>query len=385
MTEQVAGSSPRRRYHFHVPGVLYVLVTLFLAVGAINSQNNLLFLALGLAIGGLLVSGVLSGSSLMSADLVREPTLSAELATPTALRYRVAHRGRVIPAYGIAIAEMRSAGSNWAEFAESPRAFVVGIEPRRSAPAEATIMPRRRGVMRVDEVRMWTTLPFGLTRKSSTFTLPMVVTVLPPDVPIRAGLFRRVAARAMMGAESSRATGMSEEFFGLREYVAGDATRSIAWKRSARIGELVVRQTASPSPRRLWVVLRLDGRAKPSANELAIAAAAGLLRRARAEGLAVGLAVPVLGLTFAPSQSPAHLRRLLDELALVETPKAGAAEVAGDAAGRGGACVVVHPGEADRSIGPNHAVHIDATKTNEVFEADERSLRILAVITGASA
>src|SRR5207253_2912685 len=34
---------PLRRYHFHAPGLVYILVTLFIAIGAINSQNNLLF------------------------------------------------------------------------------------------------------------------------------------------------------------------------------------------------------------------------------------------------------------------------------------------------------------------------------------------------------
>ena len=38
---------PVRRYHFHFPGVLFAVVTLLLGIGAINSQNNLLFLLFG--------------------------------------------------------------------------------------------------------------------------------------------------------------------------------------------------------------------------------------------------------------------------------------------------------------------------------------------------
>src|ERR1041385_4840021 len=58
-------AAPLRRYHFHGPGLVYILVTLFIAMGAINSQNNLLFAALGLAIGGLLISGIISGGALL--------------------------------------------------------------------------------------------------------------------------------------------------------------------------------------------------------------------------------------------------------------------------------------------------------------------------------
>ncbi|MBL9031522.1 MAG: DUF58 domain-containing protein [Phycisphaerae bacterium] len=379
----VAG--PRRRYHFHTPGVLYVLVTLFLAVGAINSQNNLLFLALGLAIGGLLVSGVISGSSLMGAGLERLPTIRAALATPTALRYRVSNRGRWLPAYGISVDEVASSGTTWAAFTAPPRAFVVGVEPRRSVIVEARIVPRRRGRMRVGDVRLWTTLPFGLTRKSSTFALPGEVLVLPPELAIREGLYRRATARAYAGAEAALTPGTGEEFYGLREYVPGDAPRSIAWRRSARTGELVVRQTASPSPRRLWVVLRLDASARPSANELAIAAASALLRRARHDGLAVGLVVPSHRLEFRPGQSPAHLRRMVEELALIEVGEPAAdSDASAPRIGRG-ACVVVHPGEADRSLGPSHAAHVDATRIAEVFAEDDRTRAILGVILSESA
>ena len=54
-----------RQYHFVSGGVLYVAVTTLLMLGALNSQNYLLFAALGIAMAGLVVSGVLSGSSLL--------------------------------------------------------------------------------------------------------------------------------------------------------------------------------------------------------------------------------------------------------------------------------------------------------------------------------
>ena len=52
----------RRRYELHSPGILYLTITVFLAIGSINSQNNLLFIVFGLLAGGVVASGVLSGS-----------------------------------------------------------------------------------------------------------------------------------------------------------------------------------------------------------------------------------------------------------------------------------------------------------------------------------
>jgi hypothetical protein len=37
----------QRRYHFRYAGLIYIGVTVFIAIGALNSQNNLLFWAWG--------------------------------------------------------------------------------------------------------------------------------------------------------------------------------------------------------------------------------------------------------------------------------------------------------------------------------------------------
>ena len=50
----------RRRYRLRFPAYIYMLVTVFIAVGAFNSQNNLLFWAFGLSLAAMVVSGILS-------------------------------------------------------------------------------------------------------------------------------------------------------------------------------------------------------------------------------------------------------------------------------------------------------------------------------------
>jgi hypothetical protein len=39
-----------RRYHLHFPGLVYIATTVMLAFGAVQSQNNLLFWAFGIAV-----------------------------------------------------------------------------------------------------------------------------------------------------------------------------------------------------------------------------------------------------------------------------------------------------------------------------------------------
>jgi uncharacterized protein (DUF58 family) len=395
--QQGSRQRPTRRYHFHGPGVIYVIVTMFIAVGAINSQNNLLFCALGLAIGGLLVSGVVSGGALMGLRLHRSVPGHVSLGEPLRIEYRIRNGNRIMPAFGIHIQELAShtadaSAANWPSFFMPPRAFMVQVAPRSAGNAAVEVVPRRRGVLVVGSLIAWTTFPFGLVKKSIELSVPHSTVVHPPILPLRPGVLRQLTARSPFGMNSDRAPGMGDDFFGLREYIAGDNPRRIAWKRSARTGELIVRQNATPAPQRIWVVLRLApaDRDVPGGvqrlNERAIALAASLLHAASEGGIAVGLAIPGLagagaleGASCAlvpPRLGRAHHDRLLGELAVLDARGVVAAPIP-EAAARSGACAVIEavPG----SPAPPHALRISAAEAERFLADTDAARRALAL------
>ena len=94
-----------RQYHFAFGGVLYVAVTTLLMLGALNSQNNLLFAAMGVSIGGLVVSGILSGWALLGVRVERISVSNASVGRPMTLRYRVSNKNRFVPAFALVIEE----------------------------------------------------------------------------------------------------------------------------------------------------------------------------------------------------------------------------------------------------------------------------------------
>ena len=104
--------------------------------------------------------------------------------------------------------------------------------------------------------RVWTTFPFGLTRKSVMFHGEAGALVRPrriasePTVRSRGGEVSAYAVHAARGREG--------EFYALREYSEGDAARSIAWRATARLGRPVVREVAVPPERREVVVIERD-------------------------------------------------------------------------------------------------------------------------------
>jgi uncharacterized protein (DUF58 family) len=100
----------RRHYELHPPGVLYLVITLFLAIGSINSQNNLLFLAFGFAIAGFLLSGLISGPPLMKVRARRLSPQPGAVGEHAEIRYTLETAGAGSARWGSRSARSRRAG-----------------------------------------------------------------------------------------------------------------------------------------------------------------------------------------------------------------------------------------------------------------------------------
>ncbi|MCC6660147.1 MAG: DUF58 domain-containing protein [Phycisphaerales bacterium] len=380
----------QRRYHFHWPGVTYVIVTLFLAVGALNSQNNLLFATLGVAMGGLLVSGIISGWSLMGLRLERDVSTAGTVGSPMQVRYVLHNVNRLMPSMALNIEEVRPrrGTGGWWEYFDTPRAFVAFIGPRGRARARATVTPLRRGCPPLRYVRVWSTFPFGLAKKSMWFEIPQGALVYPADLRLRPEFLRSLSAQSRLGSGEEPSPGHGDEFYGLREYAAGDNPRRIAWKPSARTGTLVIRQHAAPAPVRLWVVLRLGSRAHAGLDEVSIALAASVLRQAEHQAVAVGLAVPLTGAVHAPRRDRRHVARMLEDLARLDLAalaesRATGAEAFPAAARRGASIVIDADSDTPPRWGGGSRVAVKQVRS-VVLDAPENS-RLLALLAGGAA
>ncbi len=362
--------TPRREQHITRAGLGHILLTGLLGLGAINSQNNLLYIVFGLAATAILVSGVISGSMLLGLRVEREAAEPGQVGEEWGVRYRVRNQSRWLPAFAIQIVEEEPDEEEapapgvrwWPAHLARPVAFVAHIGPRGETHAEGITSPHRRGVAGFTTLRAESSFPFGFFRKSVFFT-PTAhhVAIIRPRVrPLRETI-RRGAQRGT--AETPRSTdlpGSSDEFFGLREYAPGDSLRRVAWRRSARTGVLAVREHAAPAPARLWVVLDLvrETAAEPDEdNERAIELAASVAAAAEREGLEVGLVLPSAdgGARVRPGAGPNHLAGVLDALAVIDMRAADPLDTA-DADSRA-ATLVVSSHASSRRIGPAWATH----------------------------
>ena len=324
----------RRRYHLHPPGLVYCIITVLLGLGALNSQNNLLFGAFGLALGGLLISGIVSGAMLMGVRVRRAGFEPAPVGEDVIIRYEIENRSRIYPVFAVRIGEHRRSGSPLSNHIELHDALVMHLAPRQTARMAAPCPALRRGEFPLDAMRITTRFPFGIIRKS--IILPEHSQGLVHPRRIDARRLNESIGSAMSGddpAPVGRRRGVEIDLMALRDYVPGDSPRRIAWRATARTGEMVVRDSQSATPARRWVALDLTDSAGAIASadrcEQAIELAAAAIERITLSGGAPGLLVPASGLRIAPTSANRQgvrgatrerpkERELLDELARID-------------------------------------------------------------------
>ncbi len=170
----------------------------------------------------------------------------------------------------------------------------------------------RRGWQAMPRVTLETRFPLGLWRAWSYWTPALSVLVYPR--PADAGIPLPLAAGTGRDHRADRVRG-SEDFAGLRGYVAGDPVRRIAWRAMARNpeGRVMTKLFDGGSSGEAW--LTLDAALSSTGN---VEAALSLIARwvLDAEADAVSYALDVPPTRIAPGRGPAHRAACLEALAL---------------------------------------------------------------------
>lgn len=376
----------KRRFHLHLPGLLFVALTLFVGFAAANRPNNLVVLAFGALLAFILVSGVISGSMMVRLRLVRLETRRAVVGEPFEIRYNLTNASRLRSAFAIRIDEVTP--TDGIERGSGPRqpapGWSIRIGPGETQVCDSVLWPRRRGVLRLDRVRMKSFFPFGLVGRSLELSLPESVLVHPRVHPVRPSLIRSAARGEFGGIRMSRQPGTGEDFYSVREFRPGDSVRHIAWKRRGISDELLVVQRSSSAPPRLMVRLDLSvepdrlrfdpglGLTAAELEERAITMAASVIDEAERLGHEYALIVSGLPVRPVPMRRGHwHRERLMSTLAGIDlsAPRTSDPE-ARDPDERDHAVLVIHPGRIDTVGAPERAWHWTATRIEDLLDLE---------------
>ncbi len=256
--------------------VLGGLVALGLVASSTDRNAFLLLVAVLLAVVALSVA--LSAWNLRSVTLARTLPERVEAMEPFTVILRVENRHRFWPVRGLVIRDSLQTGRTGAPSV----CYAPKIPPGGAVSFRYPARIRRRGTYSVSGAVMTTRFPFGLFEKSAFRSDHGRIVVHPRRVPIPAHLLPDAdRGPRPASAVSGRLRG-GQEISGIREYRAGDDSRRIAWRATARHARLMLKELVDEHRSGfalLFAPRPASGRAGGTAAfEAAVALAASLVR-----------------------------------------------------------------------------------------------------------
>ena len=257
---------------------------------------------------------------------------ASSLDSETEIEIAIENQGRVI-------VECRLVDDLPAALVAEPATHRLTAFPRVPASLRYCVEPRERGDWETGWLYVRYRSPLGLAERWARAPLTQTVRVYPA---LRTGeeqqIFLARSRQIDLQLRLERQRGLGRDFESLREYREGDDMRDICWTATARCGSPITRQYQTERSQAVWIVLdcgRLmrsrvasgthatlsSGRAPNPHSKLdhACTTAVALAQLALFSGDRVGLLAYGQGIQqrLLPGRGAAHLRQLIESLALV--------------------------------------------------------------------
>ena len=253
----------RMEYKIAREGWIYVGGIGLVALAAINTGNNLLFLILACLISSILMSGILSSITLAGVEMRLE--LPDHIFAGQTVRGSVELKNEklTLPSFSLRVEGINKKDAPTAALLETPVYFPY--LPRQEAVKQSVpLLFPKRGLYRQEAFRIVTRFPFGFLQKARRLDLAAEALVYPSIEPTPE--FLEVLS-GIQGAMESLAKGRGQDLYALRDYLPNDSARHVHWKASARLGSLMVREFACEEDGRVLLVFDPHGAAaQPNAT-----------------------------------------------------------------------------------------------------------------------
>lgn len=281
-------------------GLAFAAMLMVNLLATINYQLNLGYMLIFLLVGVGLVSIYITHRNLKGLVLHLRPPAPGFAGEPTPVEAVVNAPAR--HRYGVSL-EFDGAGR--AGHYDAVAHVDVPSGAQRSVNLSFT--PTHRGLHHLPAIRVETRFPFGLFR-AWTIWRPQVQVLAWPK-PERPAVAWPAPSASSHGGEL-RVQRDGDEWEGVRAWQRGDPMRRVVWKKVARTGELVSRDTTTVIDRELWFDWQgMQGLDK----EARLSRMAAWVQAAGQQGLPHGVRLPAL--EIAPNLGAAHRVRVLNALA----------------------------------------------------------------------
>jgi uncharacterized protein (DUF58 family) len=286
--------------------MIYIAVSIFLGVVAVNSGNNLLYLGTAVLLGYMLASGLAGRSNIRDASVSLSFPDEIYAQVPCAVVVHVHNKNRFVPLFLIEVALAEG----------KKRVFFPVVQPKKTESRSLFATFSSRGPHEVENVELSSVYPFNFFVRYWPVPFKTSVTVFPYPLPCDPELlFVRALPRGEEDESATPAAPAEEtDIVGVRPYMEGDPIKRVHWKSSARTGRLQSRlyEGAAVQSGRIIDLDRLTA----GDVERGLSMAAYAVTESMKSGLAIGMRVRQEILPPAPEF--AHKKNLLTRLALYE-------------------------------------------------------------------
>jgi uncharacterized protein (DUF58 family) len=292
LARRVAVERFRESFDYEVThaGIIYVLVTVVIAIAALNTGNNLLYIVVAAMLAAIVVSGYVSALVLRYLELdIRVP--EHVFAGHAVLGRIVLHNPRrILPSFSVRVVSSRKkrkkptkqwrweaatfafpfnrpADQQWLRLPDrrlrrvmvlppppglfQGMAYFPFLPPQMEAVADLELRFDQRGCYREDSFGLATRFPFAFLTKTRHVALRREVLVYPR---IEASNEILEILPLVRGEWESFVRGRGSDLYRIREYLPDDSARHVDWKATAKSGSLKVREFAREDERNLAIV-----------------------------------------------------------------------------------------------------------------------------------
>ena len=290
-------------------GMVYLVVCLVIAIAALNTANNLLFIVLAAMLAAIVGSGIASAADLRRLELDVIVPKNAFATKPVQIRVNLSNPRLWMPAFSVKVFTpedkkkkrrgwewkktefifpkrrqwlrlpdytlRRKSPSPWQSRILTKAVYFTFIAPRSTAGTELELAFPRRGHYTQQGFSVATRFPFSFLVKSRKVTLERDLLVYP--ALLEQDDFLDVLPM-ITGEFVSFMRGRGTELYRIREATPQDPGRFVDWKATAKTGTLKVREFTREDERRLRLVFDNpeSGRVTPEAYEHAVSLVASL-------------------------------------------------------------------------------------------------------------
>ncbi len=258
-----ARSSQLVRFRLSREGFHFLLILLFILIGAVLRDISLLVLLAGVMFALLLIQWRVGRRSVSGLEFKREMASTTVCNVPIDVRVTIANTRRWLGSWLLTLDDqVEQTAPTKRTVYERAVTVIDNVAPGFKRQGVYQLLFQKRGHYRVGPTTLSTRFPLNLGKSLRQYLNRNTIIVHPRlgTLTNRCHELFRIERQGLSRA-IARAGVNEGEFFGLRQWQSGDSQRWVHWRTTARLGELSVRQFEQQQ--RMQSVIVLDLHAKP--------------------------------------------------------------------------------------------------------------------------